>query len=75
MSVILFFDLLGSFLNLIGSILVAFSIGKHPEEPMYLTDDNGKTFHVAYCKNPLFFNIGIIMMGASYFLSILGKIL
>lgn len=63
---------IGIILNLIGTILIAFSFGPYPDKSgaPSTTDDKGKERYIAYFNYPFLFWTGIIILATGFFLQL-----
>lgn len=54
---------LGLFLNMIGTVLIAFSVGRFPKEfGGSTTGSDGKEYHFIYFIHPNWFKVGIALL-------------
>ncbi|MBI2337535.1 MAG: hypothetical protein HYU97_12320 [Deltaproteobacteria bacterium] len=53
----------GLIVNVIGTLMVAFSIGKIPKGfGGTTTNDDGKVFHFSYVAHPILFKVGLVFI-------------
>ena len=62
----------GLALIVVGTLLTAFSVGGHSDNPGYYEDDNGREFPFAYVLHPVAFRmgLGLIILGTGFQLSL-----
>ena len=58
---------IGLFLNVIGTIMVALSFGKNPEDANQ-KNKNGKTVYLSSFTHPLIFKIGLLIICLGFIL-------
>lgn len=67
---------IGIILNLVGIIMVAFSVGLHPDKDnvAYTENRDGKKYSFAYFNYPVLFKLGIILLISGFFFQLNFKI-
>lgn len=66
-------NIIGLCLNILGSIMIAFSFGKHPEEA-YTENEKGEKTYMASFLYPKLFYWGIIFLGMGFLMQLLAVI-
>ncbi len=66
----------GPILTAVGTILVAYAIGKHKDNPGEYEDDNGRSFPEVYILRPraFKFGLGLVVVGTVFQLSFFQKV-
>jgi len=61
----------GLIVNAIGTLMVAFSIGKIPKGfGGTTTNDDGKVFHFSYVVHPVLFKVGLVSINLGFILQL-----
>ncbi len=55
----------GLFLNLVGTIMVAFAFGKNPGEA-HQEDEKGRKLYLASFLRPNMFRVGLVVLGVGF---------
>lgn len=63
-------DKIGLILNFVGTIMVAFSIGKNPYSDAHTIDDKDNKTYIAYVMRPLLFKVGLGFIAAGFLIQL-----
>ena len=61
---------LGLIFGIVGTLLIAFSIGRHPVDENYSDGVNGERLYFIYLKSRCRFRVGLVFLALGFFLQL-----